>query len=147
MPPVVHLDHSHIKKMMSLFVSTAKNDFQLTITDDEKKQMVRKVIMHYLNHANEYTVRVNSTDPFKFLAWAGSILFNDIKKESTKREVYLAIAVATMLHLLQENDKNLSIEFVQKLLIMAKHDESAKDHLAIGKNGLYMAFRSASEAR
>lgn len=28
---------------------------------------------------------------------------------------------------------------------MAKHDETAKHHLAIGKNGLYMAFRSANE--
>ena len=131
--------------MIAIYVATAKRKYNLDISLKEQKDVLRKVIEHYIEHCLEYTVYVNSTDPFKFIAWIGLFLFNDIKKQSSRRNAYILISVGIMKRKLEYKNKILDISFVRKLYEMTIHDKnSEKDHLAIGMNGLYMSFRSAS---
>jgi len=45
----------------------------------------------------------------------------------------------------RDNNRNIDIKFAKKLLKMTICDkDTKKDYLAIGKNSLYMAFRSAN---
>jgi hypothetical protein len=139
------VDQDYILGIVKRYVQVAKDEFDLEITPSEQHIITDKIIEHYIDHCIEYRVFVSSTDPFKFIAWMGLFFFHDIKKQSAHKNKYLSVAVAMMLHYIQISNKFLDIKFVQKLLKMAIYDKSSnKDHLAIGKNGLYMAFRCAN---
>ena len=93
---------------------------------------------------------VKSIDPFKFIAWSANFLieiknFTLSKKNFTlsKREkaTILSVAIEVMSEFLE---CEINKELAKKLLLMALHDK-IDDEKAIGKNGLYMAFRSANE--
>jgi len=140
------VNFDYMQNIIQRYVTVAKDEFDLEITIDEQTEVLNKVLEHYIDHCIEYRVYVNSTDPFKFVAWMGLFLYHDIKKKSVHKQKYLSVSVAMMLHFLQINNRSMDIKFAQKLLKMAIHDKSSnKDHLAIGKNGLYMAFRSANQ--
>lgn len=141
----IQVDTIFIRGMIERLVITAEKDFKLIITREEQVAAIQYVVKHYIDHCQEYSVYVSSIDPFKFLSWTGLYFYHTLKKESTKKKVYLALTVSIMLSFLKKNNKNLDIQFVQKLLKMTTHDKNEeKDHLAIGMNGLYMAFRSAN---
>jgi len=130
-----------------MIVETAEKQFSLEITEDEQDRLISLVISHYSKHKAEYGLKVSSTDPFKFLAWAGIFLYSDIKKDSARKSKYLASAVSVMWKLLKKNGRNLDSKLIQKLTMMVKnHIDSDKNYLSTGKNGLYMAFRFASES-
>ncbi len=135
----------YIQEIMKRYVTVANQEFGLIITTAEQEEVTNKILEHYIDHCTEYRVFVNSTDPFKFTAWMGLFFYHDIKKKSAKRQQYLVIAVAMMIKFLKDNNRNIDIKFAQKLLKMTIYDKDTnKDYLAIGKNGLYMAFRSAN---
>jgi hypothetical protein len=88
----------------------------------------------------------HSTDPFKFIAWAGLTIIHQVKSKSVEKKKYWATTVACMLMMLKKGNKTLDTVFLKKLILMTLNDKDLKtDKLAIGQNGLYMAFRSANE--
>ena len=135
----------YIQEIIRRYVTVAHNEFGLSITTIEQEEVTNKILEHYIEHCVEYRVFVNSTDPFKFIAWMGLFFYHDIKKKSAKREQYLVVAVAMMIKFLKDNNREIDIKFAQKLLKMTIYDkDTKKDYLAIGKNGLYMAFKIAN---
>ncbi len=139
-------NNNFIHSLITKIVLYAKHKYGLTIGITDQRKLVEDVYRHYIEHCNEYHVMVCSVDPFKFLAWAGLTLYHDIKIQSGRKRQYLHSAIAVMYAILRKNGRTLNRDFVIKLIHMTQHDKDVKnDKLAIGRNGLYMAFRSANE--
>jgi hypothetical protein len=135
------------KKILDKYYkSLSKNGLELT--EVEQREVFRLVHRHYIKHSKVYDLYVSSTDPFKFVAWATLFIIQEVKKDSEQKEWYIGTAVSLMLKMLNECGKTLQMQYLKKLIDMTLNDKnSANDNLAIGKNGLYMAFRSASEVQ
>jgi len=133
-----HFDH--IKGVLEHLIHIASS-FGITIDDKLKEQAIEEVLNHYYDHIRGYNVRVTGIDPYKFASWSGMYLFSRIDDANM-----IAATIATLRRYLKIEGKDLDDIFCQKLLLMAYND-AKKDTIAIGKNGLYMSFRTASELK
>ena len=133
-----HFDH--IKGVLEHLIQIASN-FNITIDDSLREKTIEENLNHYYDHICGYDVRVTGIDPYKFAAWSGMYLFN-----RTDNPNMIAATIATLRRYLKIEGKDLDDIFCQKLLVMAYND-AKKDTIAIGKNGLYMSFRTASELK
>lgn len=133
-----HFDH--IKGVLEHLIQIASN-FNITIDDSLREKTIEETLNHYYDHICGYDVRVTGIDPYKFAAWSGMYLFN-----RTDNPNMIAATIATLRRYLKIEGKDLDDIFCQKLLVMAYND-AKKDTIAIGKNGLYMSFRTASELK
>lgn|GEM_PF-4788421 len=140
-----NITSTFINGMMKLLLTEVlEKHFSITFTEKEKKEVLEKTIKHYIEHKKHYVVCVSSLDPFKFIAWSGKF-FSEKKKGKEEKEVLLATILAMEETLRQSKQgKSLPNDLIGKLLQMLVND-SKNDEIAIGKNGLYMAFRCASE--
>lgn len=128
----------HVKGMVEHLRRIA-GDFGITISQSLEDEAIEYVVDHYYDHIDSYNVRVTDIDPYKFTAWAGMYFFRRLDNAKM-----LSATVAALRRHLKTQNKSLDFKFCQKLVLMAYNDEK-KDSIAIGKNGLYMAFRTASE--
>jgi len=133
-----HFDH--IKGVLKYLIAIA-SDFGITISDELKYQAIESTVSHYYDHIQGYNVRVTGIDPYKFTSWSGMYLFSRIDDYNM-----IAATIAALRRYLVIEGKELDSIFCKKLLLMAYND-AKNDTIAIGKNGLYMSFRTASELR
>ncbi|SFP60984.1 hypothetical protein [Hydrogenimonas thermophila] len=136
-----HDNIDYLQKKTTLFFDSLKKS-GVDVTTKDKIEVIKRTREHYISHKEKYKLYVNSIDPFKFIAWSANF-FISIKGDLTinKKAIVLKVAIEVMSSFLKcKIDEKLS----KKLLLMALHDK-IDDEKAIGKNGLYMAFRSASE--
>jgi len=133
-----HFDH--IRGVLEHLVKIASN-FNITIDDDLREKALEETLSHYYDHICGYNVRVTGIDPYKFASWSGMYLFGRIDDPNM-----IAATITTLRRYLKIEGKDLDDIFCQKLLVMAYND-AKKDTIAIGKNGLYMSFRTASELK
>lgn len=130
----------HIKGVLDYLIAIAA-EFEIEIDEELKTQAIENTVDHYHDHIGSYNVRVTGIDPYKFTAWAGMYLFRRIDNHNM-----IAATIATLRRYLVLEGKDLDNIFCQKLLLMA-HNDIKNDSVAIGKNGLYMSFRTASELK
>ncbi len=133
-----HFDH--VKGVLEHLVQIASS-FNIAIDDTLREQAIEETLSHYHDHICGYDVRVTGIDPYKFAAWSGMYLFSRIDNPNM-----IAATIATLRRYLKIEGKDLDDIFCQKLLVMSYND-AKKDTIAIGKNGLYMSFRTASELK
>ena len=133
-----HFDH--VKGVLEHLVQIASS-FNIVIDDTLREKAIEETLKHYYDHICGYDVRVTGIDPYKFASWSGMYLFGRIDDPNM-----IAATIATLRRYLKIEGKDLDDLFCQKLLVMAYND-AKKDTIAIGKNGLYMSFRTASELK
>lgn len=95
-------------------------------------------LKHYNDHKKEYSICVSSLDPYKVCAWSLDYL---IKYTNNKKLIVPILIV--MLNFLQKEGKTFNINKLRYIIRMYLNNNK-KDELAIGKNGLFMIFWSAS---
>jgi len=122
----------------------ARNDF--IIPKELRKQAMLYAITHYKKHTDAYTVKVNGVDPYKIFSWVGLYFYDEsLKKYGTDvADAFLKTTILAMNRSLWEEGKQLPPLYLKKIYKMVKSDFNGKASIGIGKNGLYLAFRSAS---
>ena len=90
---------------------------------------------HLQRHTTTYRVYQEKPDPFKIMAWMGLYLHQE------NRTFHLRAVVYSLNHLLEQDSRSLPSSMLDKITLMAMND-GRDDDVAIGKNGLYLIFRS-----
>lgn len=138
-------DFDHIAEMINRVSDICHESYGIVMTSEGRLELVEKVLLHYHEHVNTYGVSVSGTDPYKFLAWSGIQIYTDMK--DVDREIaikFLSSAIAAMNRSLLEEKKEFPEWYLRKILKMVISEFNGKCHLGLGKNGLYLAFKSAS---
>lgn len=132
------------------FVTKALNNFftileqrKIKVSPYEAQTLLKLVNEHYKMHRDTYkkVCYVKNCDIFKIISWVAMFLYQD-KQES----VILFIACLYMNEQLKKCNREVPNELIFKIVEMLLND-SKEDKVAIGKNGLYMAFRLANEVK
>ena len=97
-----------------------------------------EIIKHYKDHKEEYSICVSNIDPYKICAWSLDYL---IKETKNKRLIVPILIV--MLTFLKQEKRSFDIKKLNYIIKMYMNNNK-KDEFAIGKNGLFMIFWSAS---
>ena len=84
---------------------------------------------------------VSNLDPYKICAWSLEYL---LKQIGNKKIIVPFLLV--MLIFLEKEKRTFSVEKLRYIIKMYKNNNK-KDNLAIGKNGLFMIFWSASNCK
>ena len=97
-----------------------------------------ETIKHYKDHKEEYSICVSNIDPYKVCAWSLDCLI----KETKNKKLIVPILIV-MLTFLKQEKRNFDVKKLRYIIKMYMNNHT-KDELAIGKNGLFMIFWSAS---
>ena len=109
----------------------------LEIKDELIKAFI-ETIKHYNDHKKEYEICVSNLDPYKVCAWSLDYLI-----ETTNNKKLIVPFLLVMLNFLEKEGKTFSLKKL-KYIVKMYSNNNKKDQLAIGKNGLFMVFWSAS---
>jgi len=135
----------HIAGMVNHINEISKNEYELELTKEAKKIVVEEVLSHYHDHINAYTVTVNGSDPYKFLSWAGVVIYKNLYKSDREEAIkFLSASISALNKDLNLENKNLPEWYLRKALKMVINEFDNDQHLGLGANGLYMAFKGAS---
>lgn len=105
-----------------------------------QRKCVKKLSAQLNEHVQTYSVCQTRIDFFKIAAWLGMMLY-----KSDPKSFLLYHLVSALNAQLMKDGKQLPPEVRKKIARMLRNDGGPKDNVAIGKNGLYMIFRSAFE--
>jgi len=138
-------DFDHIAGMINLISDYATDKYQIGLPKDFREEIVEHVLNHYYDHVQKYTVSVNGSDPYKILAWAGVYIYVKLYKEHKRQAIqFLSCTVVLLNRTLLESGKSLPDWYIKKTIEMVLSEFNGGNHLGLGKNGLYMAFKGAS---
>jgi hypothetical protein len=129
------------KKIALYVLNEIAEKCNLLLNINIKDKLMRtfiETIKHYNEHKKEYEICVSNLDPYKICAWSLDCL---IKETKNKRLIVPILLV--MLNFLEKEGKTFSPSKLKYIVKMYKNNNN-KDELAIGKNGLFMIFWSAS---
>lgn len=105
-----------------------------------QRKCVQDLSAQLNEHVKTYCIRQTRIDFFKVAAWLGMMLY----KNDPKSFLLFHLVSALNAQLMKEG-RQLPSEVRKKIAAMLLNDGGEKDNVAIGKNGLYMIFRSAFE--
>ncbi len=136
----------HIINMTNYLCEFIDKQYKIVITQEFRKQVVDDALEHYKLHVEAYDVPVNGIDPYKFISWIGMGLYTKAieKYNETVSDSILKSTIIVMNRTLIEEGRMLPKFYLKKIFGMVKNDHIGKEHLGLGKNGLYLVFRSAS---
>jgi hypothetical protein len=134
----------HIIGLINYLCEFLYNRYQVEVPKEIRGDVVDKVLAHYKLHIDTYNVPVNGIDPYKFLSWSGLYLYELTMHNEELSDLILKSTIIIMNRTLVEEGRILPKLFLQKIFNMVKSEYRGKDSLGLGKNGLYLTFRSAS---
>lgn len=115
----------------------------VAVSDSTKEEALKSAFDHLNLHNDTYGIEANTTDVYKFLSWYGHFLY----RHADDRFAIIYLATIRVLNneiLAQEKcKKGLSKTLLDEMYKMLTKDGGDEDHLAIGKNGLYISFKTA----
>lgn len=120
-----------------------KSKVGLSISSEHEKEALLQARIHILEHNNEFSIQPKTLDVYKLISWYGYFLSHSTY--DPKRIIYL-MTIQVLNEILSKEvcNKSFSKEFISKLYHMLSRDSQSGD-FSIGKNGLYVAFRSAKD--
>lgn len=132
-----------VTKNLKEFFETLKDHYGISFPKLKLQTTLIEVRTQYKKHRDTYKkiCYVTSGDVFKIISWTAMFLYQD-----TKKEQILDAACAYMNELLKKLERTIPDKTIVEIVAMLCNDGSENDGFAIGKNGLYMAFKCASEA-
>jgi hypothetical protein len=138
-------DFDHVVGMINHISDMAKEIYSLELPRDTKLDIAEYVLSHYHDHINAYDVSVTGNDPYKFLSWSGIYIYESLYKSDREIAIkFLSVATVTLHNALKLSGKELPEWYLKKTLKMVINEFDNNNHLGLGRNGLYMAFKGAS---
>lgn len=130
--------HLHLEKF-NAHALKAGEDLHYSLPSKEIQERCVKALSSQLSeHVKTYSIHQTRIDFFKVAAWLGIMLYKSDPKS------FLLVQLVTALNAqLSKEGRKLPSDVCKKIAFMLKND-GEKDSVAIGMNGLYMIFRSAS---
>ncbi len=114
----------------------------VAVSEQTKENALKKAINHLFLHNDTFGIEAKSTDVYKLLSWYGHFLYNHA--DDRNAVIYLATMSILNKKILKNESCGVMIDkctITEMYKMLAKDGE--QDHLAIGKNGLYIAFKTA----
>jgi len=138
-------DFTHIAGMINHISEIANAEYNLELTTEAKEIIIESVLSHYYDHINAYTVTVSGSDPYKFMSWAGVFIYENLYESNRQQAIkFLSSAIAALHNALMLEGKELPTWYLRKALKMVISEFNNNNHIGLGANGLYMAFKGAS---
>ena len=135
----------HVAGMINHISDISKEGYGLELTKEAKEDIVENVLSHYYDHIIEYDVSVSGSDPYKLLSWAGVYIYESLYKSDREIAIkFLSSTIVALNRSLKLTNKELPEWYLTKTLKMVVNEFDNDNHLGLGKNGLYMAFKGAS---
>ena len=92
-----------------------------------------------------YAINVTGADPYKFIAWAGVHIYEELHKTNKEEAIkFLSSSIAALNRVLIIEKRSVPEWYLRKALQMVISENANKGHIGLGKNGLYMAFKGAA---
>ncbi|MCT7553817.1 hypothetical protein [Aliarcobacter butzleri] len=139
-------DFEHIAEMINYVSDLSNETYEIELTKAARENIVENVLSHYHDHITAYDVTVSGSDPYKFLAWAGVFIYEELLK--TDKEVaikFLGSSVVALNRMIKETKGEFLPDwYIRKAIKMVLNEYNGKVKLGLGRNGLYMAFKGAS---
>lgn len=134
-----------VTKTLDEFFQILKEPYNIGFSNPKKQNMLKMVRTQYKEHRDIYrgVYYVTSGDVFKIVSWAAMFLCDD---KPQKKEQILEAACTYMNECLKDIKRTIPDKIIIEIVAMLCNDGGKNDRFAIGKNGLYMAFKCASEA-
>ncbi|MCX6076415.1 MAG: hypothetical protein NTW78_05940 [Campylobacterales bacterium] len=114
----------------------------VAVSEQTKEDALSKATQHLFLHNDTFGIEAKSTDVYKLLSWYGHFLYQHA--DDRNAVIYLATMAILNKKILKNELCGLTLDkhtITEMYKMLAKDGED--DHLAIGKNGLYMAFKTA----
>jgi hypothetical protein len=109
-----------------------------------QKSIAETVLSQYHDHVNAYSITVTGSNPYKFLAWAGVCIYKELYQQEKEVAIkFLSASIAALNRSLKESGKYLPEWYIKKSLQMVINEFNNNNHIGLGANGLYMAFKGA----
>jgi len=138
-------EFEHIANMVNYISDIANEEYGLSLVKEAKESIVETVLSQYYDHINAYSITVTGSDPYKFLAWAGVFIYNELYKSDKEVAIkFLSASVVALNRSLLESNKKLPKWYLKKSIHMVISEFNNNNHVGLGANGLYMAFKGAS---
>lgn len=145
-----------IVKIINYISSLSEKKLGINFTPDELKEVIEKVLLQYDGHkklVTKKTVQVTGIDAYKFGAWSAKYLHEIAVRKNVSKPKRVFVVVITALRVflsIQRKNKRgqryIELNLARKILRMYCLDTVHDEH-AIGSNGLYLAFKCASEVQ
>jgi hypothetical protein len=141
------VNSQYVSSFVSIISLLSSKKVGIELTSSDVEYVVKEVFKHYLGHKSKYGIKVQGIDPYKFVSWSSYFLLKKLKGRKVKNRYRILVSIITVMRLfLQSEGKFLDRKICQKILKMYTYD-MIHDNYAIGKNGLYLSFRTASEVK
>jgi len=138
-------DFGHIANMINYISDIAKEEYGIELTLEARKSVVETVLSQYYDHVNAYSITVTGSDPYKFLSWAGVAIYQELYQQEREIAIkFLSASIAVLNRSLIESKKVLPDWYLKKIIKMVINEFDNNEHIGLGANGLYMAFKGAS---
>ena len=129
--------------LLNRSLDSEKSKKYVDISIDDQKLALKNTIEHLEAHNKEFSIEPKTLDVYKLLSWYGYFLSNITR--DYKRVVYLLTIKALNTLLLEEECGTcFTQDFTNKIYQMLRRDDE-DGKFSIGKNGLYLSFRSAKD--
>ncbi|WP_456470695.1 hypothetical protein [Caminibacter sp.] len=104
------------------------------------------IVNHYKEHAKKHSLTVTAIEPYKVISWGSVSLCLKYQKNDIKKAKYFLVLAILSLNVFLKEDvgKNHSSDFLKKVYKMLMLECQGDKNFGIGRNGLYMIFKSAS---
>jgi hypothetical protein len=141
----LNFDSEEIKGMIEFVSDIAKENFNIEIPTQLKEDTLYNVVSQYYDHVEAYGVPVKGADCYKFLAWMSIEFYTATSANSTMARDLVISCITAMVTALQLEQRTIPESFVGKMIKMVFNEYgNNKQHIGLGKNGLYISFRCAS---
>jgi len=129
-------------ELLNNLLETPKFKSFVAVSEQTKEDALNKATQHLFLHNDTFGIEAKSTDVYKLLSWYGYFLYQHA--DDRNAVIYLATMAILNKKILKNEVCGLMLDkytITEMYQMLTKDGED--DHLAIGKNGLYIAFKSA----
>ena len=129
-------------ELLNNLLETPKFKTFVAVSEQTKEDALDKATEHLFLHNDTFGIEAKSTDVYKLLSWYGHFLYDHA--DDRNAVIYLATMSILNKKILKNEECGFTIDrqtTTEMYKMLAKDGED--DHLAIGKNGLYIAFKTA----
>lgn len=138
-------DADEVQGMISFVLDIAKKEYCIEVPEELQKETLLKVIAQYYEHVESYGVPVKGVDCYKFFAWMSFEFYKSTCSNLGMAKDLVLSCITAMVTTLALENKSIPEPFVGKMIKMLFNEYgNHRQHIGLGKNGLYIAFRCAS---
>ncbi len=138
-------DADEIQGMISFVLDIAKHEYGIEVPEELQKETLLRVVSQYYEHVESYGVPVKGVDCYKFFAWMSYEFYKETCSNLEMARDLVISCISAMVATLDLERKTIPDAFIAKMIKMLFNEyANNRQHIGLGKNGLYISFRCAS---